>query len=231
MKTTTKTSLLFAAGLALLVAGCALWNGEKPPAAWESKFYDFETNLTEKVTTKTVTVTNTVVHDVTNINNVVVPVTNLVVEKIQVKETNTIPVYIATPKASDAAITAAIGSGANTVIPGSGAAVTAGAGLLLTLWGWFRSYKRGQTNTALSQEMETVLEFINALPNGGKYYSAVIQFLKDHQSEAGVVTQVIGLLKNEVSNPDAKVAAQQVIDTINGLESSATKIAPVSLVD
>jgi hypothetical protein len=104
--------------------------------------------------------------------------------------------------------------------------VTLGITLLAGLYGYLRSYKNGQTGNALSQEMETVLEFIKALPNGATYATALTNFMAAHQSDAGVVSQVGNILANDISNPDAKVAAQQVIDAINALQVAAAPGAP-----
>jgi UDP-N-acetylmuramyl tripeptide synthase len=102
----------------------------------------------------------------------------------------------------------------NLFAPGIG--TIASSGLLLVL-GIF-AHLRGVGNTAaanntsatLAQEIEALREFIQTLPSGAKYDTAITAWLQQHQLQAGVATQVLGLLGNEVSNPDAKAAVTEI---------------------
>ena len=91
---------------------------------------------------------------------------------------------------------------------------------MLSVWGWARSSKNYSTAANTAQVVETLREFIKQLPNGTKYDSTLTQFMTQHQAEAGVVNQVLTILQNEVSNPDAKQAAVELVTTINALAST-----------
>ena len=230
--------------LLLVLTGCGTF-GTTPsaPTANEQKFFNTITNYIAVVVpvTNTITLTNVVLSFQTNTVGQVVTVTNILTVPIPVitTVTNTMPVYTMTPNATTTGAASSIGSIANMIVPGGGGIVTLGITVLAGFWGWLRSYKGGQTSTALSQEIETVLEFVKALPDGAAYKKALTDFLAAHQNEAGVVTQVATILNNDISNPDAKVAAQQVINAINALQSATAvpavpavapvRIGPVSL--
>lgn len=199
--------LISLAVVALGVAGCAWFGAEpNPPTKFDEALFNIKTN---QVITATVT-TNSTGQSVTN---------------LATKET-----YTETPKME---VTSTFGTILNYVIPGSKGIATLGATLVLGLLGHLRSYKRGQTNNAMGQEVETMLEFLNALPNGSSYYNAIVSFLQSHQAEAGVTQEVLALLRDKISNPDAKIAAQEIIDAINGLPqgTGTTPIPPVALID
>ena len=101
--------------------------------------------------------------------------------------------------------------------------VTMGLLALLGAWGHLRSYKAGNTASAIAQEVETLREFIQALPNGTKYDTAITSWLQNHQMETGVAQQVVGILANSVSNPDAKVAANEIANTLASLGTTVPK--------
>lgn len=236
------------------ITGCSiLGSNPKPPSKFESALFDTVTNHVT-VTNQVVRVipvyaTNTVQQTflVTNIVQGAPPqvsqVFTQVVERVidhfvtnnaQVVSTN--EAYTLTPSARTKAGEQAIGSAVNAFLPGAGTLVSLGLAAITGLWGYGRSTKlAGVSNTAatLVQEMETVREFIGALPNGANIDSTLTDWLHAHQTETGAVSNVLGLLKNEVSNSDAKVAAQQLIDTINALNTpttaTATPIPPVRL--
>ena len=107
------------------------------------------------------------------------------------------------------------------LIPGYGGLAGTALGALAAVWGWVRSSKNGTTAVTLAQSVEAMREFVKALPNGATYDSALTTWLQSHQNDTGTVNQVLSLLENDVSNPDAKAAAQQVIAAINSLNPSA----------
>lgn len=220
----------------LLLTGCSLFGtNPSPPSALEQKFFNTVTNYHDVIVLKTnlteIILTNHVAVYETNALGQIGTVTQQVLVPIFVPQitasTQSVAGYTQTPNATTTAAIGAISTGTNIVAPGFGALVGAGLTAIVTLIGYLRSYKPAvATKDALSQEMETVLEFVKALPNGVEYKAALTKFLAAHQADAGVVVQVANLLANEVSNPDAKVAAQQVIDAINALQVAAAPGAP-----
>ena len=229
-----------------LVSGCSLFGtNPSPPTPTEGKFFDvvtqyvqvpvivLKTNWTDHTNIVIALETNSfgVPFNVTNYLDIpiptVSPVTNLATQ------TN----YTLTPNSTTTSTISAIGAGVNMAAPGFGGLVGAGLTALVGLWGYLRSYKPAvNTNSALVQEIATIRQFVQALPNGSVYDAAVTKFLADHQADAGVATTVANLLENEISNGDAKVAAAQVIQTIQTLyaqqsatPATATAVAPAPL--
>lgn len=235
MNTRTKTSLLAGILLAgLFLVGCGTFGASPtPPTALEAKIYHIETNWVEKVVTKTnevpqlvpvtqvVTVTNA--EHVVTTNTITLMQTNTVQNVVTV--TNEVAQYQMTPGATAQGGATFLGSLANTFFPGAGPAVTYGILGLLGLWGAARSTKNGQTAATIAQEVETLRSFIQTLPNGTAYDTAIVGWLQSHQVEAGVADQVLGLLNNKVSNPDAQAAVTEIkaaLDAIAGQQPAST---------
>ena len=130
--------------------------------------------------------------------------------------TNFQPVYTYTPGPVVKDVQTGVG-----LIPGYGTLASLGVGALTTLWAWLRSTKNGATAVTLGQEIETLRELVKSLPNGATYDTALTSWLQQHQGETGTITSVIDLLAQSVSNPDAKVAAQTILDGIRALNPSA----------
>jgi len=146
--------------------------------------------------------------------------------------TNTTAAYTMTPNSTTTGAIGGISTATNLVAPGFGGLVGAGLTALVGLWGYLRSYKPAvATNDALTQEMETVGEFIKALPNGATNWKSLTDFLAAHQADAGVVTQVATLLSTEVSNKDAQAAAFQVIASIKAIQSATLVPTPAAVPD
>lgn len=227
------------------ITGCSLFGSNpKAPSKVERAIFDTVTNyvtVTNPVvriipvfTTNTVqqsfTVTNVVPGAPPQISQVVTQMQEKVIDHYvtnTVQAVSTNEAYTLTVKPSTKAGEQAIGAAVNAFLPGAGTLVSLGLAAITGLWGYGRSTKlAGVSNTAatLVQEMETVREFIGALPNGANIDSTLTDWLHAHQTETGAVSNVLGLLKNEVSNSDAKVAAQQLIDTINALNSPAATV-------
>lgn len=240
--TIMKRFLPFFAVIAL-VSGCSLF-GTNPsaPTATEGHFYDIvtqyvqvpmvinKTNYIDQVNPVVVLSTNTfgMPYNVTNFQTNLVPVFSNVTNLVN--QTN----YTFSTSDSTKSTISAIGTGVNMAAPGFGGLVGAGLTALVGLWGYLRSYKPAvNTNSALVQEIQTIRQFVQALPNGDVYDAAVTKFLSDHQNDAGVATTVASLLESEISNGDAKVAASQVIATIQALYAqkagvAAAAVAPTS---
>lgn len=171
-----------------------------------------------------------------------VPVTNFVAEVSKVAKTNTDgtislvsvtnvipqvglqPIYTETVKPGVGAVATGVGSVINTFFPGVGAVAVQGLLALLGGWAFVRSNKQRDTSGALAQEIQVILNFIGQLPNGPSYVETLKDFMQKHQNDAEVVNQVLTLLAQEVSNTDAKVAANQIINTINGLKSVTSPV-------
>jgi len=206
--------------------GCA----SKPPTALEQRWFDITTNRTPVLTvqtnvipvtlyeTNTVTVTNTV--GTVEIHTNIVSVPSFETNVVTVTRTN--ESYVMTPGAGAREIAATGGAVGN--IFGAGGLVSTGIMSLFTIWGWVRSKKNYVTAANTAQIVETIREFVKALPNGTAYDAALVQWMQQHQADAGVLNQVLSLLQREVSNPDARVAAQQIQQLIAGLQTP--KVAP-----
>lgn len=214
-----KTTLLLPL---ILIAGCTMFGANpKAPNTVENGLYDVLTNQVAKQ----IQVTN--VHEVTievpvfrtNELNQVVWQTNTVQQNITNVSSAwvTNDAYTLTPKESTKAGVAVVGTAVNTFFPGVGTMVSTGLLAILGAWGHARSWKRGSALGAITQEVETTREFIKALPNGQHYDDALVQWIQDHQAELGVANTVVPIIDRNVSNPEAKVGAQEIIDTINAL--------------
>ena len=222
----TRLNLFLSIACALVFVGCApLGANPTPPTAFEKDLYNVQTNQVPLVAwhTNEVTLTNTVTVTKTNEAGAPITVTNTVVvtKEVPVLVTNTVPAYTLTPNDTVKSIAQAAGSIGNAVLPGAGDAIALGLLALVGFWGHLRSYKASKTvatqtatSAALAQEIETVREFIKTLPSGTKYDQVITGFLQDNQVSVGVAQQVLDLLRTEVSNPEAKVAAGELQNII-----------------
>lgn len=215
--------LAFSFGLIMAVSlgGCATG---APPTKLEQQLFTVQTNYIPVVRvitnyqTETVTVTNIV--PVTTTVGVTNYTTNVVATLISTPtvSTQTVqqPSYTYSPNANAGQIQAA--GGAVGSLFGVGGLVGTALGGLFSLWGYLRSAKNGQTAGVLAQEIETARQFMKQLPNGQAIDASFVSWLSQHQSQEGVVQQVIGLINNQVSNPEAQVAAQQLSALITSLQ-------------
>lgn len=230
--------------VAILLAGCApghslLGRNPSAPTKVESALYDTVTNY--------VTVTNQVQQavpvwrtnevQVTVTNQVagqapVVVVTNVLERVVDHYLTNTVmvptnvPAYTETVGAGTKASVQAAGSALNMFVPGAGGIASSAVLALLGFWGYLRSSKLGDTSSALAQEIQTMRRFIQTLPNGQAYDSALVSFLQAHQAEAGVAQEVMSILESKLQNADAQVAAQEVMRTIQQLQLQGVTPTP-----
>jgi len=218
-------ALTFGCGLvAMIFTSCA----SRPPTAFERRWFDVVTNPpVVVVVTNTIPVTlyrtNQVELTVTNVQGVVEIQTNHIVIPIVSYQTNLVSItneaesYVLTPGAGAAEIGQVGGAIGN--LFGVGGIVTTALGGLFSLWGYIRSKKNYATAGNLAQTIETLRQFVRTLPNGGIYDNALVQWMQQHQAEAGVLNQVISLLEREVSNPDARIAAEHVAAAIRALQN------------
>lgn len=233
----TKQTIPMAVGIASLIfiTGCgslAKEFGATPaaPDAVEKILYNTVTNYIDvpvEVTNVT-TLTNIAVVTVTNAIGQVVTITNNVLNITTSVQTvtNVIPTYQLTESSMAAAGVSGVTTVGNMLSPGVGTLAGIAATGLLGLWGWLRSGKQGTTNNVIAQEVETLREFIQALPNGTKYDAAITAWLQTHQVQTGVATQVLGLLENSVDNPAAKQAAGDIITAIQAAGTPVPRATP-----
>lgn len=200
-----KRHLLIASTIALLVTlfspGCAT----KPPTALEQRWFNITTNYVPEVVLKTNYVT------ITNLQG------GITVQRNLSAETNLVEQYQYTPGSRAQQVKEVGGAVGN--LFGVGGLVTTGLGALFGLWAQVRSSRRYRTAGSLAQTIETLRVFVKGLPNGAAYDTAFVQFMQSKQAEAGVLQEVVSLLEKEVSNPDAKEAAQNVQNLITALRS------------
>ena len=193
----TKASIFLLSLLA--ICGCSVV-GRNPsaPTKLETGIFNVQTNyVTEYQTNTAPVVTAGVTNWVTNVVSQVVPQ------------------YSYAQGSGAQAAKDTVGAIGN--LFGVGGLASTALGGLLSIWGWLRSSKNYKTAANTAQVVETLRQFVKGLPNGAAYDMALTQFMTQHQSEAGVMGNVLTLLQNEVSNPDAKEAAAQVITTLRQL--------------
>jgi hypothetical protein len=199
----------------ICLVGCKLFGSNPtPPSKVEQAVFTVLTNyvVKEYPVTNVVTTYTSVPYLVKLTNSETVWTTNVVVTSITnlVSATVTNEAYTYTPKDSSKATASVIGGLSNLASPGIDSMVTSGILAVLGLWAQLRSTKRQALSITLAQELETVREFIKTLPQGTKYDDAITSFLQTHQVEAGLATQVIDILNNELDAPQAKEAAAAI---------------------
>lgn len=226
--------IVAAIGLAfvlVLLGGCAT-GAERPPSAWETKFYTIQTNLVPQVHvfTNTVTVTQTVetVREVlkpvvtthadgsTATTTNVVTVTNTTQQVSYttnvVTTTNVVPEYAYTPNANAAAVKE--GGGAIGGLFGVGGLATTLIGGLFGIYGTMRSSKNGKAAAAAVQGVEMAREVLRTTPQGQALDSELVKQLMSHQQEAGVIQHIAELVAEHVDNEDARDVAQEIAQII-----------------
>lgn len=226
-----KICLAALVGLAIaLIAGCA----SKPPSAFEQRYFNITTNppvlaVVTNYVPVTLYKTNEVVQTVTNLQNVVEFRTNLIpvavgtnVQAVTSLVTNEPETYNLKPKPEAIQPIQTVGGLIGNLF-GAGGLVTTAIGAAFSLWGFMRSKKTYATATDLAQIIETVRSFVRQLPNGANYDSALVNFMVQHQAEAGTINQVATIVANEVNTSDAQVAAEHIRQ---GLASLGVPLPP-----
>jgi hypothetical protein len=214
-------SLLAVSLLAMSVISCSTFGkNPSPPTAFESKLFVIQTNFVPVIVTKTNVENKINVITITNSVGVILWQTNQVTVTNSVSETNEVPNY--TYGQSDAGKTIAQTTGAivNGVAPGFGGIAGTGIMAILSLWAYLRGSKFKTTSVTIAQEVETMREFLKTLPQGAKYDQAIVSFLQSHQMETGTAQQVLSLVNNEVSNPEAQAAVKEIQDALAALSKS-----------
>lgn len=190
-------SLILAASF--LMVGCAAFKNGSPPTKAEQALFNVTTNYTPTL----VTVTNPPAAPGQP------PTVSIV--------TSNIPSY---NYAIGPGVQAAQGTAS--LIPGYGSLAGMAIGAVAAIWGWIRSTKNGTTAATLAQSIEAMREFIKQLPNGANMDLVLTNWLQQHQADTNTLNNVLTLLENDVSNPDAVIVAQQLQATINSLNSPPT---------
>lgn len=230
MKPILKLSLACTLAAAVIAfAGCGTFGSNpSPPSKLESGIFNVTTNYVPVVVPVTSYRTNVVevTQTVTNTAGGSVTLTNWTTNVVTsvVTQTNLQPQYNYTPGAGAQTATGVV-TGIGNIFGVGGMAGTALGGLL-SIWGWLRSTKNYATAANTAQVVETLRQFIQSLPNGSAYDTALTNFMTQHQSEAGVLANVTQILANDVSNPDAKFAAQSVIASLQALGIVIPPTAP-----
>lgn len=218
--------------LAAIFFGCAT----AEPTAFERRFFNIETNVTEKVVVVTNTVTRTNIEvatiTVTNTEHQVLTsqVTNYtaVAVPVVVNVTNLVPTYVFTPNTNAAQATAVAAKlGELSGIPGVGTIVGLVGSLFWGLWGTMRSSKKGKTAASLVQVIEVGREFLARTPQGQQAADAWTQWMVQHQAEQGVIQDVIQLLPKAVDSPAANQVADELL-AMMGPRSTVTATRAVS---
>lgn len=216
MKTRTIFYLLssFLCGLVLL--GCS-----SVPYAWESRFYDIQTNITPVVIyqTNTVSRTNLIERTVTTTNFVeatgaiqitMTPTREITVvsEPVVTIKTNLLVDYIYTANTNAGTISAV--GGAIAAPFGLGGIVSTGLAGLFGIWGAVRSRRMGKVAAGLVQGIEVASEVLKTTPQGQEADNKLKAWLQTHQVETGTIQNVLTLLNTAVDNAEARDVAAKI---------------------
>lgn len=189
-----------------LTTGCASTGPQRPPSAFEQKFFTILTNYVTEVAfeTNAITVTN-VVQGIP----VVTPALQVVIT------TNVTPTYEFTPNTTAAATATTSGTATNIFAPGFGGLVTTIIGGVFGLWGTLRSRKANKTSEALAQIIETGQEVLLTVPNGADLAAKWKAWMIKHQAQTGVISEASKLVANVVDTDDARDAAAKITAILN----------------
>jgi hypothetical protein len=192
--------------LAVLCVGCASSGKPIQPNAFDRTLFNIETNLTPAVSvqTNTVVVTNAVT--VTNDAGVVTWQTNVVLATNVCHVTNFIPQYELAPKEAAETAIKATGGVVGGLFGFGGLAATLLGGVYHT----YMQIRNRRINAALTQAIETGREVLKSTPQGQQLDAAYVQWLQQHQTQAGVINAVAGMVNSFVDNDAAKAAAQLI---------------------
>lgn len=232
MKFNIRTALIIGGLLGLTLTGCAsgIFSGTTPPTPAQRAVFNVTTNEEPVVITQTNVVTEVNVVTVTNTQNQVVTQTNVVPVTQVITSTNVISVYSYAPNGTATTAAQTAGLITNAVAPGWGTVVTTGIMAVLGLGGWLFSYKKGNQQgtaaSAMAQEIEAMLEFVNTLPSGTAYATAIQNWLSQHQVQTGAATTILQILEADVDNPTAKAAAATIIASLQATASATVPPAP-----
>lgn len=208
-----------------MVTGCSMFGSNPgPPTKFEQGIFNTTTSTVPVVVPSYVT--NEIVVTKTNIQGVTLLVTNVVPITIPA-HTETQTNYTETTKPAVTGVVQGVGGVLNTFLPGVGTIASTGITALLGLWGYLRSQKQGVNTTAtLTQEIETIRELLQSVPNGAALDAQFVSWMQTHQTDAGVIQNVANVIASEVSNKDAQTAAQQIAATVTALTTATSTNPP-----
>lgn len=209
----TKTAIITASILSILITGCALFGANpKGPSKFEQAIFQTVTNVVERevVVLKTNTVSEVFFHWKTNEVGIIVPHTNeILIQKYELLTvTQKVEQYTMMPSTNTVANVGAAGAIANTFAPGAG---TIFGGILLgalSAWAKMRSAKNAAP--VLAQNIETIREFIKTLPDGAKYDKALTDWMASNQQEVGSADAILKILNSYVNNAEAKGTVAEI---------------------
>lgn len=215
----------FAVGISLILEGCAaVGPNPGPPTKAESLIFNTVTNYSTVVVPAYVTNQVQVQSYQTNVQGIVITqyLTNVVPVTVPA-QTNQVVGYTETVKPSIQSGVQGAGGILNVLFPGWGSLATNGVLSLLFGWAYARSQKRGvDTAATLVQEIEIIRKIVQSVPNGAALDNQFVTWIQNHQADAGILTQVMGLLSSRVKNSDAQTAADQISKAVQALVTSTT---------
>jgi hypothetical protein len=138
--------------------------------------------------------------------------------------TNDAGAVIYTPSQTTQGILSTSSTVANAFLPGLGGLISTGVAALLGLWAYLRGSKSQEVAGTLSQEIETILAFIQKLPNGQNNRDAIVTFIRQHQEDADVLKGVLSVISKYVDKPDAKADADIIKSIIDSMTSTANPV-------
>lgn len=197
-------TLFAGAALCLSSAGCASLSG--PPSALEASLFNVETNHVQEVQAATNTVP--VVLPVTTAAGETVLVTNYVERVVYV--TNSVPVYTFSPGDRVEAVRDSATQIGNLVAPGSGTLIGLVVGGVASIWASIRSARSRKLAAGMAQAIETARKVLQTTPQGQAADKAFVQWLKRHQTEQGVMVEVLKLIQKTVDDKDAERVAGEI---------------------
>ncbi len=203
-----KTAVAFCAGIAVvcfaaLLSGCGTLSNSGPqaaPTAFEKDFYTVQTNVS--------------IGPIVTLSNGVPVGTN------QEYKTN----YILTPGPGALATEQTAGAVGN--IFGVGGIISTVLGGLFGLYGTLRSRQATATAGVLAQTVETARAVIGATPQGAQLNSALKSWMMEHQTDAGAIQAIAGLVDNFVDPEAATGAATSIVNTLLGTAQGNGPVAP-----
>ena len=216
----------------MLLCGFALTGCSSVPTRLEMKLFRVETNVVEQVVTQTNQVwqTNVQVLTLTNTAQQVVMVTNItpVLTPVVVTFTNYAVAYDY-QKGTNAQSVEAI-AGAIAAPFGFGDIVKVALGGVFGLWGLWRSSKKAKTAATLAQVIETGRRVLQQTPQGSEAEQAWRNWMISHQSEQGVIQDVVKLLQRNVDSAAAREAAAELVKLMEETQRrQATSVAATSV--
>ncbi|HEX5218384.1 MAG TPA: hypothetical protein VFZ59_02360 [Verrucomicrobiae bacterium] len=93
------------------------------------------------------------------------------------------------------------------------------------LYHGYRQVRNRKVNEALVQGVETARAILETTPQGRAADAQFVEWLMEHQKEAGVFTIVTGLVDALTDNQAAKLTAQEIAERIRQAQQPAAVAA------